>query len=200
MERCSAGGSNCDGTGGRKRELPAVLIQLPVREAEGVAGEKHRPFCRVAHHDVMARMARRSPERGVRAPRCRSVAPSGVSITRPARNRQDLAVDAPGLLDAVDRHCRQRGDGSGSMTCAAHHAGAPSGAHSGKRAINWPGAAGMIEMYVREDHVIHLLPAPRLWPASAASTWGTACEVPVSITAARPSSINRWIAVCRRRS
>lgn len=87
-------------SGGRKHELAAVAVEFAVRQPEGVAGEDMAAR-RVAHHDVMARVAG-----GIMKTQFAPCEPDRTSVHRGddalRRYRRHLAVHAAGHRRAID--------------------------------------------------------------------------------------------------
>lgn len=88
-----------DGRGGRERELPAVPVELAIRQPERVPGEDVAAR-RVAHHDVVARMAGGVIERKL-APRQQYRATLHRLDDSRLGDREDFAIHAVSLVFSV---------------------------------------------------------------------------------------------------
>ena len=139
--------------GGWEGKLPAVNVDLPVRKAERVAGEKVAGT-RIPHDHVMAGVARRVEKKQIPGAPAQG-RPLRSLDHAPGRHGQDLAVHAPRRFLAVDRH-----GGHDQPRGIDHVARAPRVHREARvRAAGHqlPGAAGVVEVHMREHHVVDAL-------------------------------------------
>ena len=139
--------------GGREDAWPAVHVQRPIGQPEGVAGEEAAaPGVEVAH--VMARMARGVEDADHPSGEVELEAIGGLDDAL-GRHRNQLAVELPGPLRPI--HRRNASEQLGRLdhvpraTGVHHKLRVREGPHEGPR------AAGVVEVDVGQQHEIHRL-------------------------------------------
>jgi len=138
--------------GGRENRLSPLHVELPVGKPEAVAGEK-MPGVAVLDEDVVARMARGVEKAKLPPGEAEPGALPDLDDSL-GRYRNDVAVDAAHRLLAVDR--RRRSHEARRIGHMARAARVHREAGARKLRHQRPRPAGVVEMHVRQDDVLHV--------------------------------------------